>query len=201
MAVARFNDEDRQPIIPLSMENIDLAKIKEFIINYKTNQAYIKKADGSLIDIYSSINVFEFIKQYLLNHPDVILDITIIDINGNTKTIRQTFDDICNQIIALQEKKYLYAGSKSDGGSANRAEKVNHNINFKKSNCNTVFNGLKDEILNIAELGLFRKSGGYINGPMIPKQKFILTEKISYGKKLPDTGEEGQFFILLIEDV
>ena len=204
MGTESFSVSDRQPIIPLSLEaisnNATLARAKEFIIDYVNNVAYIKIDDGSLLNITSK-STLEFVKRYLLDHPEIILSVTIVD-NNNIRTLQESFDYIYSQIVNLENKKYLYAGSTTNGGSANRAEKVEHGITFKETgSSSTYFDGSDNKQSNISRLNLFSKSGGNLNGNMIPKKKFLLGENISYGMTLPKTGIEGQLFILLKEEV
>lgn len=200
--VLRF--EDRQPIIPLSLENVQNARPKEFIFDYANNIAYIKLADGTLFNITESEASLEFVKQYLEENPDIILEVTVKseDESETDKTIQESVDYIYTLIQEFSKKEFKYAGSPTDGGPANRANKVNHAISFKESDSSiTSFNGEESKKVNISTLGLFQKAGGIITGPMIPKKKFLLGENASYGLTLPKTGVEGQIFILLKEDV
>lgn len=196
---SKFNSKARQPIIPLYVEDIDFARSKEFVMNYDTNQAYIKKQDGTLIDICSSSSTFEYIKQYLLDNPDIILSVTIT-LNNTTDTIKETFNDIYNRIIKLDKREHLYAGSRTNGGPASTAEMVNHSITIEDYIKN-IYNGSIERVVNISTLNLFRRSGGYVIGPMTAKKNFLLAKNKSYGFELPETGEEGQIFILLKDDI
>lgn len=208
MAGERFDEKCRQPIIPLSIEDINIAKAREFVIDYKNNQAFIKINDGRLLSITESTNILEYFKQYLLNHPEILLSVTIIDEDGNTTTLQETFDDIFNKMTLLNKKEYLYAGSATAGGSASVTEKVNHSFTITDSGgYREVFDSTQDKAIDIGSRNMFSKSGGFIDGSMLPKKKFLLketkiqTEIKSYGMRLPDTGTEGQIFILLKEEV
>lgn len=206
MGAESFNKRDRQPIIPLSLEafsnDATLARAKEFIIDYVNSVAYIKIDNGSLLNITASESTLEFVKQYLLDHPEIILSITTTDNSGVTRTLQESFDYIYSQIVKLENKEYLYAGSTTDGGPANRAEKVEHGITIKETGSDsTYFDGSDNKQSNISRLNLFSRSGGTLNGDMVPKKKFLLGEGISYGMTLPPTGVEGQVFILLREEV
>jgi hypothetical protein len=197
-----INFEDRRPISPLSLENIEDSRPKEFIFDYTNNIAYVKLADGTLFNITESETSVQFVKQYLDKNPDLILDVTIKSDLDEDKTIQESINYIYNLIQEIRKKEFKYAGSPSDGGPANRADKVNHSIDFKQSDASIVsFDGEESQKVNLTTAGLFKKSGGYINGPMIPKKKFLLSENITYGLTLPKTGVEGQIFILLKEDV
>lgn len=194
--------EGRIPISPLSLEDIENARPKEFIFDYANNIAYLKLVDGSLFNITESETSVQFVKQYLEEHPDLILDVIIKTNSDEDRTIQESIDYIYALIQELGKKEFKYAGSVSDGGPANRADKVNHSIDFKQSDVSEIsFNGEESKKVNITTMGLLKKSGGYINGPMIPKNKFLLSENITYGLTLPKTGVEGQIFILLKEDL
>lgn len=196
------NFEGRQPIIPLSLEDVEDARLKEFIFDYTNNIAYVKLADGTLFNITESETSVQFVKQYLEENPDLILDVTVKSDSDEDKTIQESIDYIYTLIQEFSKKEFKYAGSPSDGGPANRADKVNNSISFKQSDVSTTsFNGEESQKVNITTMGLFKKTGGYINGPMIPKKKFLLGENVTYGLTLPKTGVEGQIFILLKEDV
>lgn len=199
MPEGNFNSKGRQPIIPLSLENIDIARIREFVIDYTQNKAYVKNENGELLDISASDKLFEYLKEYLKNHPEIILNVTIIIPGEEQKTIQESLDYIYNAIIKLEQKEYLYAGSTTDGGPASIAEKTEHSISFTNSDNSESFDGSDDHILNLSEDGIFKKSGGYINGDMIPKKKLMLADNVSFGMELPETGEEGQIFVLLNE--
>ena len=196
--------EDRQPIIPLSLENLQNARSKEFIFDYVNNIAYIKLADGTLFNITESESSLEFVNQYLEENPDLILQVTIKseDEYAEDKTIEESVNYIYTLIQEFSKKEFKYAGSNTDGGPANRANKVNHSLSIKESSTSTtLFNGEESRKVNITTIGLLKKTGGYVSGPMIPKKKFLLGENASYGFTLPKTGVEGQIFILLKEDI
>ena len=204
MGIEGFNIEDRQPIIPLSLDDVNLARSKEFIFDYTNNIAYIKLEDGSLFNITESETNLEFVKQYLKNNSDILLkvDIKIEGDHENNKNFQENIDHIYNLIDMLRRKEFKYACSSTDGGPANRADKVNHSLTVKESSISeTLFNGEEDSKVNITNMRLLKKTGGIVNGPMIPKQKFLLAENSSYGFTLPETGVEGQIFILLKEDI
>ena len=194
--------KDRKPIIPLSLEYAQDARPKEFIFNYKNNTAYIKLADGSLFNITESETSIEYVKQYIRDNPDIVFDVVIKSDGDEDRTIQESIDHIYVLIQEFSKKEFKYAGSTTDGGPASNANKVNHSISIKESDDSTViFNGEDNEVVDIRRIGLFKKSGGYLSGPMIPKQKFLLGENATYGLTLPKTGVEGQLFILLKEDV
>lgn len=200
MGDKKFNSTGRQPIIALSLENVDIARIREFIIDYTQNKAYIKNENGDLLDISASDKLYEYLKDYILKHPDIILNVTIKISDEEQKTIQESFEYIYNSLKKLESKEYLYAGSITDGGPASIAEKTDHSITFTKSIDNKgSFDGSNDHILNISDDGLFRKSGGIVSGNMILKKKLMLSDNVSYGMELPETGEEGQIFVLLNE--
>lgn len=195
--------EDRQPIIPLSYEEVEKARPKEFVFDYTNNIAYVKLANGTLFNITESEASLQFVKQYLEDNPDLILGVTVKPEDGSDeRTIQESVDHIYVLIQEFNKKEFKYAGSPADGGPANRANKVKNSISFVESSSSTTsFNGEESKKVNISTLGLLKKTGGYVNGPMIPKKKFLLTENATYGLTLPKTGVEGQIFILLKEDV
>ena len=198
-----FNINDRQPIIPLSLEDIDISRSKEFIFDYDNNIAYIKLSNGSLFNITESDTSLEHVKRYLEDNQDIILNVTIKSKDSEEyRTIQENVDYIYMLIQEFSNKKFNYAGSTTDGGNANSASKVSHSIKFiKPDNSETTFDGSENVNIDLTKLNLFKKSGGRIDGPMKPMQKFLLGNGISYGSKLPNTGVEGQIFILLDENI
>ena len=196
------NIKGRQPIIPLSLENADLARSKEFIFDFINNIAYIKLVDGTLFNVTESESSLNYVKQYLIDNPDIILNVVIKSEASDNKTFQESIDYIYDLLDKLEKREFNYAGSKTDGGPANKANKVNHSITLVSDSGSIEFNGEKSKSLDIGTAtGLFKNTGGYINGPFIPKNKFLLANGFSYGKTLPTTGVEGQLFILLKEEV
>lgn len=205
MTDIKFEDKTRQPTIPLSLENVDLARAREFILDYTTQQAWIKNEKGELLNIFSSPDIFEYIKEYILKHPDMILSVIIRCTDGEKEfenTVELTLHDIYNKLYALITKEYNYAGSKTNGGPAVIAKKVNHSLNINTEDGTIFYNGENDESMDIKGEGLFKKTGGYVNGPMTALKTFLLAKNISYGlnAKFPENPEEGEVFIRLIQE-
>lgn len=65
----------RIPNRPLSYENVDMAVPKEIIIDYKTGEVYVKKEDGEVVAVTSSI--IESLKEIFEKDPSIGDNITI----------------------------------------------------------------------------------------------------------------------------
>ena len=192
----KFRDKARLPVIPLSYEYKDLAVPKEFILNYKTGSAYICLEDGSVINICTSEETMNIFSDYLKNNPDIIADAIIVTNDGNY-TVTETLDKIYQFIDEVNGKSYRYAGSESDGGPANVANKVSGTLSVTGSGINMQFNGSENKTLDLTQL--FTIYGGKINGNMTLDKKLFVTRNEMFGSELPETGTEGQIFFLLQE--
>lgn len=88
--MAEFTATGRVPCVPLSYENKDLARPKELIVDYKIGNVYIKKEDGTLVDISASIK--ETILDHIQNDPEFSNNITIT-IDGDEYTLQTIIAD------------------------------------------------------------------------------------------------------------
>lgn len=201
-----FGTEARQPIIPLSLENLDLARAREFIIDYRNNKAYVKNKNGDLIDFANSSTVLQYLETYIEQRPTVILDCLIIERDGQKYSIRQSFIDIYNRMVALDNKEYYYAASDSDGGTALVTKKLTNSLRFMDDG-NTVFtfdgSGSRPATFDINDdLKLFSASeGGEITGEVEVAKTITLANGVSFGTSFPSRPVEGQIFIRLTENV
>lgn len=192
----KFRDKARLPVIPLSYEHKALAVPKEFILNYKTGSAYVCLEDGSVINICTSKETMEVFSEYLKANPDILADAIIVTNDGNL-TVTETLEKIYEFINEVNSKSYKYAGSESDGGPANVANKVSGILTVSGSGLNASFDGSTNTTLDLSSL--FSKFGGEITGDVTLDKKLIVTRNEMFGPKLPETGVEGQVFFLLQE--
>lgn len=192
----KLRDKARLPVIPLSYEYKSLAVPKEFILNYKTGSAYICLEDGSVINICTSEETMEVFSEYLKNNPDILADAIIVTNDGNY-TVTETLDKIYQFINEVNGKTYKYAGSESDGGPANVANKVSGTLTVTGSGISGTFNGSENKTLDLTQL--FSIYGGIINGNVTLDKKLIITRNEMFGPTLPESGVEGQVFFLLQE--
>ena len=192
----KLRDKARLPVIPLSYEYKNLAVPKEFILNYKTGSAYICLEDGSVINICTSEETMNVFSEYLKNNPDILADAIIVTNDGNY-TVTETLDKIYQFIDEVNGKSYKYAGSESDGGPANVANKVSGTLSVTGSGISMEFDGSTNKTLDLTQL--FSIYGGKINGNVTLDKKLIITRNEMFGSELPETGTEGQIFFLLQE--
>ena len=192
----KLKDKARLPVIPLSYEYKSLAVPKEFILNYKTGSAYICLEDGSVINICTSEETMEVFSEYLKNNSDILADAIIVTNDGNY-TLTETLDKIYQFIDGVNGKTYKYAGSESDGGPANVANKVSGTLTVTGSGISGTFDGSENETLDLTQL--FSIYGGIINGNVTLDKKLIITRNEMFGPTLPESGVEGQVFFLLQE--
>ena len=192
----KLRDKARLPVIPLSYEYKNLAVPKEFILNYKTGSAYICLEDGSVINICTSEETMNVFSEYLKNNPDILADAIIVTNDGNY-TVTETLDKIYQFIDEVNGKSYKYAGSESDGGPANVANKVSGTLSVTGSGISMEFDGSTNKTLDLNQL--FSIYGGKINGNVTLDKKLIITRNEMFGSELPETGTEGQIFFLLQE--
>lgn len=200
-----FNEKKRSPTLPLSMENKELARKHEFLIDYSTNLIYAKNEDGDFIDLIHSKATWDDISEYLKKTPDTLTSILIQTPSGEQKTIQETFAYVYATVLELSKKEYRYAGSETVGGYAYSAERLNSYLNIiTPQGDNVIYNGSEDVSVEIKDV--FMRSGGHINGDVDLLGKLILTMATSshpegsYGTKLPETGVDGQMFILIETD-
>ena len=200
-----FNEKNRSPILPLSMENKELARNCEFVIDYNTNLIYAKNADGEFIDLIHSEATWNDISEYLKSTPDTLTSILIRTHTGEQKTIQETFAHIYATVLELSKKEYKYAGSETTSGIAYSAERLNSYLNIiTPQEDNIIYNGSENVSVEIKDV--YTRSGGHINGDVDLLGKLILTMATSshpegsYGTKLPETGVDGQIFILIETD-
>ena len=191
-----FRDKARLPVIPLSYEHKYLAVPKEFILNYKTGSAYVCLEDGNVINICTSEETMKIFSEYLKNNPDILADAIIITNDGNF-TLTETLEKIYQFIDEVNGKTYKYAGSESDGGPANVANKVAGVLTVSGSGLDTTFDGSTNTTLDLSVL--FSKFGGQITGDVTLDKKLIITRNEMFGPELPENGTEGQVFFLLQE--
>lgn len=200
-----FNEEKRSPTLPLSMENKELARNCEFLIDYSTNLIYVKNEDGEFIDLIHSEATWNDVAEYLKTTPDTLTSILIQNPEGEWKSIQETFAYVYSITLELSNKKYRYAGSETAGGAAYTAKRLNSYLNIiNHQGDNIIYNGSEDASVEIKDV--YSTSGGNINGDVDLLGKLILTMSTdshpegSYGTKLPETGVDGQIFILIETD-
>lgn len=191
-----FEDKARLPVIPLSYEYKALAVPKEFILNYKTGSAYVCLEDGSVINICTSEETMKVFSEYLKANPDILADAIIVTNDGNF-TVTETLAKIYEFIDEVNGKTYKYAGSESDGGPANVANKVSGILSITGSGIEETFDGSENKTLDLSQL--FSIYGGKITGDVTLDKKLIITRNEMFGPELPETGVEGQVFFLLQE--
>lgn len=197
-----FNEEKRSPTLPLTMENKELARNCEFLIDYTTDIIYVKNEDGEFIDLIHSEATWEDIEAYLKSTPDSLTSILIQTPNGEWKTIQESFAIVYAEVLELSKKEYRYAGSDTVGGNAFSAKGLNSYLNIiNTDSSSTIYNGSEDIISEIADI--YPRSGGHIEGDVDLIGKLILTMATAdhpegcYGTELPETGVDGQLFILI----
>lgn len=200
-----FSETKRLPILPLEMENKELAKNCEFLIDYTTNIIYVKNIDGEFIDLIHSEATWEDIEVYLKSIPNTLTSILIQTPDGEWKTIQETFAYVYATVLELSKKEYRYAGSETVGGPAYNAKRLNSFLNIITPNSdNIIYNGSEDTNIEIKDV--YTRSGGNIQGDVDLIGKLILSMSTSdhpegsYGTVLPETGTEGQLFILIETD-
>lgn len=191
-----FNEEKRSPTLPLSIENKELARKCEFLIDYNTNIIYAKNEDGEFIDLIHSEATWKDIAAYLKKTPDSLTSILIQTPDGEWKTIQESFAEVYAQVLELSKKEYRYAGSETVGGNAFLAKRLNNYLNIINTDgSNTIYNGSENAFSEIVDI--YPRSGGHIHGDVDLKGKLILTEGVMYGTELPEIGTDGQLFILI----
>lgn len=200
-----FNEEKRSPTLPLTMENKELARNCEFLIDYATNIIYVKNEDGKFIDLIHSEATWIDIMEYLKKTPDSLTSILIQTPDGEWKTIQESFAEVYAIVLELSKKEYRYAGSETVGGNAFLAKRLNSYLNIINTDgSNTIYNGSEDVSSEIVDI--YPRSGGHIQGNVDLIGKLILTMSTdshpegSYGTELPETGVDGQLFILIETD-
>lgn len=192
-----FNSKGRLPVVPLSYEFRDFAKVRELIVNYTTGDVYVKTDNGDLVNICASTSTMEKFAEYLKTNPDIVGDLTVTTPDGTQDTIENVLNAFYNNIEALNNKSYLYAGSDTDGGSAKSANRLNNALTIQEESGNTVFDGSSDKSVDLTKY--YKNTGGEITGDVTLGDVLILSENIMYGTELPATGSEGQLFFLIVD--
>lgn len=190
-----FEKKGRIPVVPLSYEFKELAKIRELIVNYSTGDVYIKTDSGDIVNICASETIMQNFAEYLENNPDILSNITIRTPDGSEDDIQATLERFYEIIDRIDKKEFKYAGSDSDGGSANSAKRTVNTLQLIESGSTHVFNGSEPVAVDFTKY--FKTSGGTISGAVTLEDKLILTEGQMYGTSLPTTGKEGQLFFLI----
>lgn len=193
-----FESKGRLPVVPLSYEFKDLAKAREFIVDYSTGDAYVCTDNGDIINICASKNTMEKFAEYLKRNPDIVANIIVKTTDGEEATLRETFDRFYEILNKLNNKSFLYAGSSTDGGAATSAEKLNHSLTVLEDDNSSEFNGSADIDIDLTKY--YKNTGGEITGTVILMDSLIFTENQMYGTELPSTGTEGQLFFLISND-
>lgn len=192
-----FEVKARLPVVPLSYDSRDLAKIREFIVDYTTGDAYVKTDSGELINICASKTTMENFAEYLKANPDIIANIIVRTPDGTEETIEATFAKFYEILDKIDTKSFLYAGSATDGGPATSAERLNHTLTIHEENKSSQYNGSANVSVDLSNY--YKKTGGEINGDVTIGELLILTEGQMYGTELPPTGTEGQLFFLIAD--
>ena len=191
-----FNEKKRMPTLPLSMENKELARNSEFLIDYTTNIIYVKNTDGEFINLLHSEATLNDVAEYLKTTPEALTSIIIQTPDGEWKTIQESFAEVYAIVLELSKREYRYAGSETDSGNAFIAKRLNSYLSITNTDgSTTIYNGSENASSEIVDV--YHRSGGHIEGDVDLKGKLILTEGITYGTKLPETGTDGQLFILI----
>lgn len=192
-----FNAKGRLPVVPLSYEFKDFAKVRELVVNYSTGDVYVKIDDGSLVNICASTTTMEKFAEYLKSNPDIINEITITTPDGEQDTIENTLNMFYTYIEELNNKSYLYAGSDTDGGSATSANRLNNTLTIQEDSGITEFDGSEDKSVDLTKY--YKTTGGEISGDVTLGDVLILSQDIMYGTELPAKGTEGQLFFLIVD--
>lgn len=192
-----FNAKGRLPVVPLSYEFKDFAKVRELVVNYSTGDVYVKIDDGSLVNICASTTTMEKFAEYLKSNPDIINEITITTPDGEQDTIENTLNMFYTYIEELNNKSYLYAGSDTDGGSATSANRLNNTLTIQEDSGITEFDGSEDKSVDLTKY--YKTTGGEISGDVTLGDVLILSQDIMYGTELPANGTEGQLFFLIVD--
>lgn len=192
-----FNVKARVPVVPLSYEFKDFAKIRELVVDYTTGDVYVKTDNGELVNICASRSNMEKFAEYLQSNPDIINDLIVTTPDGNQDTIENTLNMFYGYIEDLNNKSYLYAGSDTDGGSATSANKLNNTLTIQESGTATVFDGSSSKTVDLTKY--YKSTGGEISGDVTLGDVLILSENVMYGYELPASGTEGQLFFLLVD--
>jgi hypothetical protein len=191
------NSMGRLPVVPLSYEFKDFAKIRELVVNYTTGDVYVKTDSGELVNICASISTMEKFAEYLKTNSDIVSDLTVTTPDGAQDTVENVLNTFYSRIEDLNNKSYLYAGSDTDGGSAKSANRLNNSLTIQEDNGNTVFDGSSDKSVDLTEY--YKNTGGEITGDVTLGDVLILSKNIMYGTELPATGSEGQLFFLIVD--
>lgn len=192
-----FEAKGRLPVVPLSYEFKDFAKVRELIVNYSTGDVFVKTDSGELINICASKSTMEEFAEYLKANPDIIGNIVVKTPDGEEDNIEATFARFHEILETINNKSFLYAGSSTDGGAAKSAEKLNKSLTIVEDDKSTEYNGSKAVSVDLTKY--YKSSGGEITGDVLLSGNLILAENVMYGTELPATGSEGQLFFL-IED-
>ena len=192
-----FNSKGRLPVVPLSYEFKDFAKIRELVADYETGDVYIKTDDGTLVNICTSKTTMEKFAEYLQTNPDVVGELIVTTPDGKQDTIENTLNMFYTYIENLNNKGYLYAGSDTDGGPAKVANKLTNSLNVHSDSGVVSFDGSKDQNVDLTDY--YKNTGGEINGDVELGGNLILSENVMYGTELPAKGEEGQLFFLIVD--
>ena len=105
MADQKMTATARIPCRPLSYENIDLAVAKELIVDYESGNVWVKKADGSVVDVGSSVK--EIVIEHIKEDPDIAQNI-IINIDGVDYDVATMVAQNATNIKQLQESLGYY---------------------------------------------------------------------------------------------
>lgn len=122
----------RIPVRPFSYseENAAEAMIKELLIDYEKGIIYIKRADGVVINTSSSEQTINAIISHISSHPEIITNMDLIELDGDTVSIAEA-------IVAINKKA---EAAQSD------VDTHNHDTSYLKKSGDTVdgdmtFNG------------------------------------------------------------
>lgn len=192
-----FDASGRLPVVPLSYEFKDFAKVRELVVDYSTGDVYVKTDDGTLVNICASKSTMEKFAEYLKENPDIIGELTVTTPDGEKDTIEDTLNVFYEYIEELNNKSYLYAGSDTDGGSATSANKLNKSLSIREDDATTTFDGSEDKSVDLSKY--YKTTGGEIAGDVTLGDVLILSENVMYGTELPSKGTEGQLFFLIVD--
>ena len=196
--IYNFKNKARIPVVPLSYEYKDFAKIREIVVNYKTGDIYVCIDDGTLVNICASETTMQEFAKYLKDHPDILDDLLVTLPDGSQDILKNVLNKFYEMIKQIDDRTFDYAGSEYDGGPANSAEMLEHALTVTTDEESTIFNGTEDVSVDLTKY--YHISGGPVTGPVELKNKLILTENEMFGPTLPATGEEGQLFFLMKSD-
>nr|DAE08611.1 MAG TPA: hypothetical protein [Myoviridae sp. ctwwN25] len=103
--MAEFSATARIPTRPLSYDQLNLAENKELIADYNTGALYVKKADGTVVDVSAAVK--EVIIKEIQKDPNFSNNIQIT-INGDTYELSTVITKNVTEIKQIQDALGYY---------------------------------------------------------------------------------------------